>query len=944
MRGGLFASLLAFPLGVVLITLVGGPAWRAMTTAGGLLGSLLLVPIGVAVGRLRELGDATKRELAGRLRAEAELRHSLEELRASEEALQQRNRELALLNTIGQSLCSTLELDKVLTTILEEARRLLDTVACSMWLVDPETDESVCQQASGPRSELVRGWRLAPGEGLAGWAARHGESLIVADAQADERHLKDVDRQTGLALRSILTVPLRARQDVIGVLQAVAAEVDRFGADDLTLLESMASSAAIAIENARLYEAAREELIERKRADEQIRRQAAVLEAINKVFRETLTSESDEEVARTCLAVAEELTGSSFGFVGELNQAGLFDTIAFSNPGWDACQMPHSEATRLTQNMELRGVDRTTLKEGTSRIVNDPASHPDSVGVPEGHPPVTCFLGVPLKQAGRTIGMIGLANKESGYTPADQEGVETLSVALVQALMRRRAEKSRLRLATAVEQSAEAIIIVDRGGLIQYVNPAFEQITGHSCEEAVGRSSQLLDSGAGDATPYQEVWRALRRGVAWSGRLAGEKKDGTSYVAEVTISPVQEASGQIGNYVIILRDATQEAALEAQLLQAQKMDAVGRLAGGIAHDFNNILTTITGYSELVLNELSPKDPLHADLEEIARAAERAGMLTRQLLAFSRKQILQPRVLNLNSVVRNVERMLRRLIGEDIEVIEALDPELGRAVADPGQIEQVIVNLTVNARDAMPHGGRLTLKTANVVLDEAYAQGHLEATPGRYVLLAVSDDGIGMTEEVKSHLFEPFFTTKGLGKGTGLGLATVHGIVKQSGGNIEVYSELGVGTTFKIYLPRVEDEPEGVERKVTPDALLRGTETVLLVEDEERVRELVRRALEQSGYTVLHAQQPDEALFLCERHTGLIDLLLTDVVMPGMSGRDLAERLTPMRTEMKVLYISGYTDNTIAHHGVLDEDVTFLHKPFTPAALARKVREVLDTPS
>ncbi|MBC7251681.1 MAG: response regulator [Anaerolineae bacterium] len=381
---------------------------------------------------------------------------------------------------------------------------------------------------------------------------------------------------------------------------------------------------------------------------------------------------------------------------------------------------------------------------------------------------------------------------------------------------------------------------------------------------------------------------------------------------------------------------------QAQLIQAQKMEAVGRLAGGVAHDFNNLLTAIIGNAEFLLMSLGPGDPLRRDVEEIKTAADRAAALTRQLLAFSRKQILQPKVLNLNVVVTNIEKMLRRLIGEDIELVTILAPDLGQVRADPGQLDQVIMNLAVNARDAMPRGGKLTIETKNVYLDEDYAHRYLEVEPGPYVMLAVSDSGVGMDEETMSHLFEPFFTTKDVGEGTGLGLATVYGIIKQSGGHITVYSEVGQGTTFRIYLPRIEEAGRVGKRETRPEELLLGGETVLLVEDADMVRELARRVLAESGYTVLVARDGEEAMRVCAEHKGPIHLLVTDVVMPGgMSGRDLAERLASRQPQMKVLYMSGYTDEAIVRHGILEPDVIFLQKPFTPAELTHKVREALE---
>ncbi len=391
-------------------------------------------------------------------------------------------------------------------------------------------------------------------------------------------------------------------------------------------------------------------------------------------------------------------------------------------------------------------------------------------------------------------------------------------------------------------------------------------------------------------------------------------------------------------------DLVERRQLELQLRQSQKMEAIGQLAGGVAHDFNNVLTVILSNAELLLRGLGPEDPRRAELSDIREAAQRAASLTRQLLAFSRKQVLKPRVLNLNDVVSSIEKMLGRLIGEDIELVAMLDPDLWSIEADPGQIEQIIMNLAVNARDAMPEGGRLAIETGNLEIDERFARSHYPITPGSYAMLMVCDTGEGMDAETRSRIFEPFFTTKQLGKGTGLGLSTVYGIVKQSGGFIWAYSEPGLGTTFKVYFPRAVQAAAAFERRQGAAAPEGAAETVLLVEDEASVRSLARRILRDEGYIVLEANTAVEALKVSLAHDGPIELLLTDLVMPELNGRDLAEKLAARRPEMRILFMSGYTDHAVLRDGDKERDERFLQKPFTPESLIRKVREVLDAPA
>jgi PAS domain S-box-containing protein len=493
------------------------------------------------------------------------------------------------------------------------------------------------------------------------------------------------------------------------------------------------------------------------------------------------------------------------------------------------------------------------------------------------------------------------------------------------------------------ENALEGIFQSTPDGRFSAANPALVRLLGYdSAEELI--SDQLKPEWQlfVDSSRRAELEQMLaKNGSAVDFECEVYRKDLSRIWTVQNVRALRDEQGALLSYEGSIEDLTERKKLEKQLTQSQKMEAIGQLAGGIAHDFNNLLTVIDGYSELALQKLREDDPLLADLIEIRDAGKRAAALTRQLLAFSRRQVLQPRVFNLNSVVVEMGKMLRRLIGEDIQLRTVLRPVHGNIKADPGQIEQVIMNLAVNARDAMPNGGTLTLETQGVDIDEEYSSQHLAVKPGRYMMLAISDTGCGMDEETQKRIFEPFFTTKGTGKGTGLGLSTVYGIVKQSGGNIWVYSEPGRGSTFKIYLPLVEESDRAYQRHLETGADLRGAETILLVEDEEILRRLVREVLEKHGYQVLEASDGSSALQTCERFPSLIHLLITDIVMPDMGGGELANRLAQLRPEMKVLYMSGYSDDATAQHGILDSGISFLQKPFTPRELASKVREILD---
>jgi PAS domain S-box-containing protein len=576
----------------------------------------------------------------------------------------------------------------------------------------------------------------------------------------------------------------------------------------------------------------------------------------------------------------------------------------------------------------------------TNNVQSDPRVSDKEWAQREG---MVAFAGYPLIVEDRLLGVMAMFSREA-LADDTIDALASVADVISQSIERKRAEQelgqSEERYRDLVENAHDIIYSHDLKGNYTSVNRAGEQITGYTREECL--SLNIAD------TIAPESLNMVRDLMAQ--KLAGEK--GTTYEIEIVAKNGKRIAVEVNTKLIlqdgapvgvqgIARDVTDRKHLEDQLRQSQKMEAIGQLAGGVAHDFNNLLTAINGYSTLALQRLEDDHPVRPYLEEVKKAGDRAANLTRQLLAFGRKQILQPLPINLNDVVTDMNNMLRRLIGEDIVLTAKLDPALKKIQADPGQIEQVLVNLVVNARDAMPQGGKLTIETSSRELDPEYAAKHVGVQPGNYVMLAVSDTGFGMTEETKGRIFDPFYTTKEKGKGTGLGLSTVYGIIKQSGGNIWVYSEPNRGTTFKVYLPQLEVDVPSAAKRVTEGPIPSGSETILLVEDEDVVRGLTREILEQAGYKVIEAAQGEKAVQLFSEAAREIDLLLTDVVMPGVSGKEVANRVTRLRPDLKVLFMSGYTDEAIVHHGVLDSDVQFIQKPFSPASLARKVREVLD---
>jgi PAS domain S-box-containing protein len=673
------------------------------------------------------------------------------------------------------------------------------------------------------------------------------------------------------------------------------------------------------------------DITERKRAEKALRQGEVRLEKINRCLLE-LGTNFDSNINRLT-ALCGELVGATCALYNRL-QGDLLCSVGQwqTPPGFKSEDVPAGHICYdVIRNNQEDAVVITNLP-ATSYAESDPNVRAHGLQT---------YMGCAVKCEGKAVGSLCVVYG-TDYRPTDDDRriLGIIASAIGNEDTRKQAEAELNRLMTAIEQTPESVVITDTKGRILYVNPVFEQVTGYSRAEAIGQNPRLLKSNRQESAFYRQLWAKISAGEVWRGRFINKKKDGTLFSEDAVIAPVRDEKGAVTNYIAIKRDISHELELEVQYRQTQKIDSIGRLAGGVAHDFNNILAVICGHTDLALAQLSPDAPLRSNLECIQESAERAANLTRQLLTFARRQVIEPRRINLNELIVNLNKMLHRLIGEDIKLATQTAPDLGQIKADPGQIEQVLLNLVVNARDAMPDGGTLTIHTDNVTFDEDYARRHL-VTPGDYVMVSVSDTGAGMTDEVKQHIFEPFFTTKEQGKGTGLGLATCFGIIQQSNGYIHFESQVAKGAEFKIYLPRVRGMEDSISSHEVPVSLPQGTETILLAEDEPSLRQLMARVLRTQGYTVLEAADGHEALALAQANGAKIQLLLTDVIMPGLSGKTLAEWLGQVNPAVRVLFISGYINNNAVRDAMSKPGTFFLQKPFNPLDLAQKVREAIE---
>jgi len=926
-------------------------AWIALSTLA-LAGVVSLVMARTLTQPLAHLVQASRAVAAGNLKTELPIRRAdeiglladsfqammaalnrrQEQVEVAHQSIRRRSAELSALNTLSLFVNSSLEPDQVQRIAVDQTVQLLNAVAAAIFFTD----------ISSPSLRLgtlkTRRWPVTD-EQLLTTANQLWAILRETGEPGQLLHLSELARRETLPLAGLASLQ-QAGITTVGLVRLV------HGSETLGMLAVFWANAEVSAAQAQLSQTLGQ-IISPALAHaqsfyltyEQLQQANQCLTLVNQISRQ-LSAILD---ADQLLAEVAQLLQSQAGFdhvgVGLVEADEIvFRTIVVDNQ----CLLP--EFRLKVAEPSLAG---WVVTHGETLLVTD-TQQGELHGLHPAFAEMRSELAAPICLAGQTLGVLLVASRQpAALSQADQTLLQAVADQLALALKNARSysqtesalRESEERLRSIYNAAHAAILLIDpeRRRLVE-TNPKAGQLLGYPQAKLSGLPlAQILP----ELTPLlPDLWpQILQNGSSQNQAFSCLTGEGQFIPVEVSLSSVQ-IKGR--DYLLaMMMDVSERKKLEEQLRQSQKMEAVGQLAGGVAHDFNNLLTVITGYSELLLLSIE-QEKQRQDIEQIKKAAEQATSLTRQLLAFSRKQVLQPQVLDLNQVVVDVEKMLRRLIGEDIELVTALEPALGRVKADPGQVEQVVMNLVVNARDAMPDGGQLMLETANVNLDGIYTRPQLDLKPGPYALLAVTDTGVGMEATTRSRIFEPFFTTKGPDRGTGLGLATVYGIVKQSGGHIAVYSEPGQGATFKVYLPHIEPlndmrSSDRAETKMVPG----GNETILLVEDQTEVRNLAARVLQQQGYHLLVAAHPEEALALSEQTPNPIDLLITDVILPHMNGRDLAGRLVQARPELKALYISGYTDKAIVQHGVLEAGVTFLQKPFSPAVLSRKVRAVLD---
>ena len=847
------------------------------------------------------------------------------------EQLQNRIDEVAAIDQIARIFASTLSIPDVCDEFTRELKKLVEFDRAFVSYIDPIANTFRVEYSMGTKSESRRTLTDYPLMGSqAEYVSTTGETLIK-NRPNSEPVFPDDYANSLLGLVSSIAVPLSSKGIVIGCLMVRSRQADRFGARERAILERLAEQIAPALENSELYE--------------QMKEQTEAMALVDEVARIITSTLKIEEVYQQIALEMKKLIDFDRTSINTINrQDGTFTLRYVYGP------VTSTRPLGVPVSMSNTHVEEV-FKSGKPLRRAIPAVTPEySTDAEWAALGIKSTLLIPLIFRGEVIGTFSLRGIQSdAYGAYEQNILERLAKQIAPAIENARlfeqskaAEEQLSKLSCAVEQISCGVLITDIEGTIQYVNPKFTAITGYTSEEVVGGNPRMFDSGQTLREHHQELWETISSGQEWRGEFHNRRKNGELYWAAESISPIRSSEGKITHYVAVEEDVTEKKQLEEQFLQAQKMESVGRLAGGVAHDFNNLLTIILGYSQMAKVKALSGEDVGSYLDETIGATERAANLTSQLLAFSRKQHIEPRVINLNDLVLNLDKMLRRLISEDIELVVIPSAALASIKIDPSQMEQVLMNLAVNARDAMPEGGKLIIRTANHPSDEVRAGQKLHPFSAPCVVLSVGDSGIGMSDEVKLRLFEPFFTTKGVGEGTGLGLSTCYGIAEQMGGFIEVESEPSWGTTFKIHIPTTQEMAVSINLNQDDAAVPRGSETILIAEDETALRAMVVQTLRSQGYDVLEASNGDEALRLTRVVPQTIHALVTDVIMPGVGGSELAEQICAARPDIKVLFTSGYTEGINNSGKKLPQDAAFLQKPYMPDTLATKVREVLDS--
>ncbi len=850
--------------------------------------------------------------------------------------------QLALLNEVGLEISKMLNLEHLFERTTTLIHQKFGYHHVSIFIRNDDENKLLMKAYAGAYATLPpKNLTLPLGKGMIGWVARYNQSLIANDVTKEPTYYNPLSVHQTMKTRAELSIPLNNGGAFCGVLDIQSHQVNAFDDQQVMVLETLAQQISIAAENAQLYHDAKINLEHRSQTADLLARHNQDLTLLNRIISITATNQCYTEKLYCICKEFSRAFDLSHVVIGHFTTEDFSEVTISTDYRTDPSQEDLSNKKII--------LDPTSQFPMWLQHSNDPLVITDIKGDPHIKAVRSLIQELQLKtvlflhlRTNEKMPFLLAAGTQVVRTFSDNELSLATRVAeqISNVLKYLQLEQTRAKLSTAIEQSTESIVITNMQGFIVYCNSAFEKISGYKCSNLIGKHTSIMKSE--NRERIFAIISQLKQGKAWEGNLRQLRKDGTSYVAETSIVPMKNAQGEVENHITIQRDITQKLELEAQLRQSQKMEAVGRLAAGIAHDFNNMLTAINGFSELLISRTHAGSVEQDYALQILESGNRAASLVSQLLAYSRKQLTMPKVTDLNQNVLHIQQLLQRVLSKNIEIEIDLAPDLNLVKIDPAQLEQIMMNLSINAGDAMPKGGTLTLKTTNVFLDAAYAASHPETNSGNYVLLSVSDTGEGIDEAIQAHIFDPFFTTKEMGKGTGLGLATVYGIVKQNKGDIELKSEVGKGSTFNVYLPVTEEKP--IDKNTDNKLIIpEGKETILLVEDNDNVLDLVLTILDDLGYQVLHARNGREALAQIDNYPHKIDLLLTDVMMPQMDGKHLANYLRKNNPAQKVLFISGYDINNLNLGAEMAQPgVDFLSKPFMPSALAHKLRELLDS--